>query len=390
MKTEKNILIAFLLNAFFSVFELVGGIFTGSVAIISDAVHDLGDTLSIGLAYVLEKKSKKQPDNEYTYGYTRYSVLGALITSTILIVGSVIVVFNAVNRIINPVIINYDGMIIFAIIGAVVNFLAAYFTREGDSLNQKAVNLHMLEDVLGWIVVLVGAITMKFTNFSIIDPILSIIVALFILVNALNSYKSIFDLFLEKTPSGFDIEKIRRLLMEIEDVDDVHHIHIWSMDGVNNYATMHIVSSAIDMVFVKKCVKNKLKELGIGHVTIEIEDADEECLEKECSINVTAIKPHCHHAHHHGQHVLSGQHDSCGNQSPCSCQDSGGHPVSYEKSWSRQGNLKNNSSLASLKPIVYSRQNNGKLHSKGGSNSCYTLINKGMIGTNNRVKNKNQ
>jgi cobalt-zinc-cadmium efflux system protein len=250
MKTERNILVAFLLNLFFSIFELIGGFLTGSVAIVSDAVHDLGDALSIGLAYLLEKKSKKQPDTNYTYGYARYSVLGALITSTILIVGSVFVIFNAVNRIINPVEIRYNGMIIFAIIGASVNFLAAYFTREGDSMNQKAVNLHMLEDVLGWVIVLIGAITMKFTDFRFIDPVLSIGVALFILVNALKSYKSILDLFLEKTPDGVDVEKIRNILMNVSGVNDVHHIHIWSLDGVNNYATLRVVTNSDDIAVV--------------------------------------------------------------------------------------------------------------------------------------------
>ena len=164
MKTEKNILIAFVLNLSFSLIEFMGGIFTGSVAIISDSVHDMGDALSIGIAYALEKKSKKQPDEKYTYGYGRFSVLGGLITTVILFVGSVVVIINALDRIINPTEINYDGMIIFALVGVAINFAAAYFTREGDSINQRAVNLHMLEDVLGWAVVLLGAIFMRFTE----------------------------------------------------------------------------------------------------------------------------------------------------------------------------------------------------------------------------------
>lgn len=323
MKTERNILVAFLLNAFFSIFEMIGGFFTGSVAIISDAVHDLGDALSIGLAYLLEKKSKKQPDNKYTYGYKRYSVLGALITSTILIVGSVFVVINAIDRIINPVIINYNGMIVFAIIGASVNFLAAYFTREGDSLNQKAVNLHMLEDVFGWVIVLLGAIMMKFTDFSIIDPVLSIFVAMFIMINALKAYKSILDLFLEKTPSEFDVEKVKQSLMNIENVEDVHHIHIWSMDGENNYATLHIVLNSNDSVFVKKSVKDKLKELGINHVTVEIESSDEECFEKECHVDVTTHS-HCHHGHNHHGHQHDGHsHSKDGEKCCCKVENKG-------------------------------------------------------------------
>ena len=209
MKTEKNILIAFILNLTFSVFEFVGGIFTGSVAILSDAVHDIGDATSIGASYFLEKKSKKQPDDNYTYGYARYSVIGSVITTLILLVGSILVIYNAISRIISPTEINYNGMIIFALVGVCVNFFAAFFTRHGDSLNQKAVNLHMLEDVLGWIVVLIGAIVMRFTSFSIIDPLMSIGVAVFIFINAFKNLKEAIDLFLEKTPHGISVEELR-------------------------------------------------------------------------------------------------------------------------------------------------------------------------------------
>lgn len=297
MKTEKNILIAFLLNLFFSVFELIGGIFTNSIAIISDAVHDFGDSISIGVSYFLEKKSKKKPDNKYTFGYTRYSVLGAIITNTILIIGSTLVIYNAIERIINPVAINHNGMIIFAIVGAVVNIIAAYATKEGDSLNQKAVNLHMLEDVLGWIVVLIGAIVIKFTNFTLIDPILSILVAIYILSNAIKSYKKIFNLFLEKTPEDIKIEELKEHILSIKGVEGIHHIHIWSMDGINNYATMHIVTDTKKLDELKKAIKEELKEHGISHTTIETEDKDTECSEHECSI--IESNHHGHHHHHH-------------------------------------------------------------------------------------------
>ena len=297
MKTEKNILIAFLLNLFFSVFELIGGIFTKSIAIISDAVHDFGDSISIGVSYFLEKKSKKKPDNKYTFGYTRYSVLGAIITNTILIIGSTLVIYNAIERIINPVAINHNGMIIFAIVGAVVNIIAAYATKEGDSLNQKAVNLHMLEDVLGWIVVLIGAIVIKFTNFTLIDPILSILVAIYILSNAIKSYKKIFNLFLEKTPEDIKIEELKEHILSIKGVEGIHHIHIWSMDGINNYATMHIVTDTKKLDELKKAIKEELKEHGISHTTIETEDKDTECSEHECSI--IESNHHGHHHHHH-------------------------------------------------------------------------------------------
>jgi len=242
MKTEKNILIAFILNITFSLFELMGGIVTKSVAITSDAIHDFGDAISIGISYFLEKISKKKPNNKYTYGYLRYSIIGAIITNTILIIGSIFIIYKSIKRIINPIVINYNGMIIFAIVGFTINLTAAYVTREGDSLNQRVVNLHMLEDVLGWLVVLIGSILIKFTEFYLIDAIMSILVATFILYNALKSYKEVLDLFLEKTPSNIDIEEIKKHLLEIKDIINIHHVHIWSIDGINNYATMHVVT----------------------------------------------------------------------------------------------------------------------------------------------------
>lgn len=294
-KSEKNILIAFVLNLSFAIFEFIGGIFTNSVAIISDSIHDIGDAMSIGLSYFLENKSKQKPDDKYTYGYVRYSVIGSLITTVILIFGSIFVIYNAVNRILNPVEVNYNGMILFAIFGVVINFLAAYFTKEGDSLNQKSVNLHMLEDVLGWTVVLLGAIIMRFTDISIIDPILSILVAIFIFKNAISNFKIILDLFLEKTPSNISIDELKAHIKNIKGVEDVHHIHIWSIDGYNNYATMHIVTNDKNKK-LKEEVKEELKEHGISHTTIELEDINEECHDEECEI---ATSNHSHHRHHH-------------------------------------------------------------------------------------------
>ena len=295
-KTEKNILIAFILNLSFSVIEFLGGIFTGSVAIISDSIHDLGDALSIGVSFFLEKKSKKEPDENYTYGYLRYSVLGSVITTVILLFGSAAVIYNAVLRIISPTEINYDGMIIFAVVGAAVNFAAAYFTREGDSLNQKAVNLHMLEDVLGWVVVLLGAVIMRFTDISILDPLMSIVTSLFILINAVKNLKEVLDIFLEKTPDGIDIAELREHLKKIEGVLDVHHIHIRSIDGYNNYITLHVVAKG-DGHEIKHKVREELSEHGINHATIELEDENEHCHEKECRIEHHEAGHHHHHHH---------------------------------------------------------------------------------------------
>ncbi len=298
MKTTKSILIAFVLNLLFSVFELAGGLYTGSVAILSDALHDLGDAMSIGVSFFLERKSTRKPDTTYTYGYARYSVLGGLITTAILLAGSVAVIGNAVARIANPVPIRYDGMILLALIGAAVNLGAAYFTRHGDSLNQKAVNLHMLEDVLGWLVVLAGAVIMRFTDCALIDPILSVGVAVYILLHGVRNLKEIGDLFLVKTPRGVCTEEIREHLCHIPGVQEVHHIHIWSLDGRQNLATMHVVAQG-DAHSIKDAIRQELAAHGIGHVTLEMEAPGEHCHHIECTPSVAQAGHHHHHHHHH-------------------------------------------------------------------------------------------
>ena len=321
MKTDKNILVAFLLNLGFSIFEVLGGILTNSVAIISDALHDFIDAFSIGLSYFLEKKSKKKPDYKYTYGYIRYSVLGALLTTTFLLVGSIIVIISAVGRLIHPVEIKYNGMIIISVIGIIVNFIAAMQTREGDSLNQKSVNLHMLEDVLGWVIVFIGSILMKFTDITYIDSIMSIIIAIYILIHAIKNLKSVLDLFLVKTPKNINIDELKKELLKVKNVSDIHHIHIWSMDGVNNYATIHAVINTLDFEKVKNAVddiyskfgkidilvntleikknkknlKEELEEHGIVHSTIEIEAKDSKCDEKNCKVKNIKSTTHHHH-----------------------------------------------------------------------------------------------
>lgn len=295
MKSKARIFIAFILNFLFSAFELIGGLITGSVAIMSDAVHDFCDSVSIGIAYLFEKISNKKTDKKYSYGYARFSVLGGLITTFILLISSIIVVYNAILRIITPVQINYNFMIIFAVFGFMVNLLATYFTHGGKSINQRAVNLHMLEDVLGWLVVLIGAIVMKFTNFYIVDPILSIAIAIFILFNSVKFLVQISHIFLMKTPKNINLDELISHIQEIDGVIGVHHIHVWSIDGESHCATLHVVLREFDSN-IKKLIKEELKEHGISHITIEIETEQEECLERYCVIEKSAN--HGHHCHH--------------------------------------------------------------------------------------------
>lgn len=295
--STKNIFIAFVLNLIFSIIELIGGFLTNSVSIISDSIHDFGDAISIFISLVLEKKSKKKADKDYTFGYLRYSTLGALLTSSILIISSIIVMISAVSRIISPVEVNYNGMFILAIIGIVVNFIATKVTSHSDNLNEKNVSLHMLEDVLGWVCVLVGSIIIRFTNLHIIDPILSLGVTIFILINAFKNLKEVFNILLEKKPSMVDIEELKSHLLKIKDIQDIHHIHIWTIDGITNYITLHVFveedTLCKDLEKIKKQINSELKEHNINHSTIEFET--KKCVNTECNCNKN-IK---HYSHNH-------------------------------------------------------------------------------------------
>ncbi len=298
MKSDKNILFAFILNLAFSVFECIGGILTGSVAILSDSIHDVGDALSIGVSYLLERKSKKPATETFTYGYSRYSIVGSLFTAGVLLIGSIVVIINAVHRILNPIEINYDGMLIFAIIGVVINFVAARLTHGGHSLNQKAVSLHMLEDVMGWIVVLIGAIVMRFTNFVYLDSILSIGVAVYVIINALKLMKDAMTVLLEMAPSDINVSCVQEHVLALDGVLDIHHMHVWSIDGLHHCATMHVVTNS-DTAGLKQSIKEELQEHGIVHTTIEFEQEHEVCAEKTCAIETTIPR---HNHHHHHQH----------------------------------------------------------------------------------------
>ena len=298
MKTAGKILVAFILNLAFSVFEFVGGAITGSIAIISDAIHDMGDAFSIGVSFALEKLSHKKADKKYTYGYYRYSVLGGTLQSVILLCGSVFVAYSAVCRFLAPQPVDYSGMILVAVIGFAVNFAAAWFTSGDGSINQRAINLHMLEDVLGWAAVLVGAVVMRVTDWWFIDPAMSLAVSVFIGVNALRNLKKVLDIFLEKTPAGIDPEEITHHLEEIPCVESIHHLHIWSMDGYRNSATLHAVVTG-EFGVVKQAIKEELAEYGIGHATVEPEYPGEHCHETCCHPAEHTGHSHHHHHHHH-------------------------------------------------------------------------------------------
>lgn len=284
---DGNILTAFFLNLFFVVVEAVGGLLTNSFAILSDSVHDLGDCAAIGCAYVLEKISKKAPDEKYTYGYRRYTLVSAIITSVVLVFGSAVVIFGSVERLKNPREIHGLGMLIIAVLGVIINGAAVLRTHKGTGANEKAISLHMLEDVLGWVAVLVGSVFIYTLKWYFVDGLLSLVIAVFLLIESVKNLKEVFGILLEKTPEDFSVEEYKNRLSEVDGAEEIHHLHIWSLDGEKMLATLHIkIPETADLEtykHVKKHIEQVSTEMGIEHLTLQIDIGECPC-EGSCGI----------------------------------------------------------------------------------------------------------
>lgn len=272
---------AFLLNFVFTIIEFIGGFLTNSTAILADAVHDLGDSLSLGLAWILNKLGRKQANQHFTYGYKRLNLAGAFINAVVLIAGSAWVLVEAIPRLWNPLMPVADGMIALAVVGITVNGFAAYKLSEGKTLNERVINWHLLEDVLGWVAVLIVGIVLLFVDWPILDPLLSIGFTLFILVNVLRNLWATLKLFIQATPDKKTYKQVADALLELPHVADLHHLHFWSLDGEEHVLTVHLVlTENLDIETrsdLKQRIDNVLAPYALSHTTVELEDPNEAC-----------------------------------------------------------------------------------------------------------------
>lgn len=271
----KNIGLAFLLNLGFASFELVGGLLTNSIAILSDALHDFGDSLSLGFAWLLNRYSKRPADVRFTYGYRRFSLLGALLSSVVLVVGSLLVFSEAVQRLQNPEPFNTSGVLFIAVIGIAVNGFAAMRLRQDNTLNERVISWHLLEDVLGWIVVMVMGIISLFVDLPILDPLLSIGITLFVLFNVARNIWATLRVFLQATPKDVDMGVVETKLRAINGIQAVHHLRIWSLDGESNVLTAHLVvkpdTQMADLSRIKEESRNALSDLNLEDTTFQFD-----------------------------------------------------------------------------------------------------------------------
>ena len=275
----KNIAVAFFLNFFFAIIELIGGILTNSVAILSDAFHDFGDSLSLGVAWYLQKISTKKGDSRFSYGYKRFSLLGSIFISVVLVVGSILIVAESIKRFADPQDTNAAGMVLLSILGIIVNGAAVFRLKKGRSHNEKAVLIHMMEDLLGWIAVMAGGILMHFWDLPFIDPMLSVIIAVWVLFNVYKNLSSTISIMLQEVPKDVDISDLYNDFKSIGKADSIHDLHVWTLDGESHILSVHLVMQEnVTREEVQKAKEN-LKQIamhrGIGHVTVEVEFCDE-------------------------------------------------------------------------------------------------------------------
>ena len=272
MSSKTSIWLAFFLNLSYAIVEFIAGGIFGSSAVLADSVHDLGDAIAIGISALLETISNREEDRQYTLGYKRFSLLGAMLTAVILMIGSVLVILENITKIVDPQPVNEEGVLWLGIIAVGINVLASLVVRKGKTKNESILSLHFLEDTLGWLAVILMAIILRFTDWYILDPLLSLVISIFILTKAIPRFWSALKIFLDAVPEGVDIKQVKKDLEQLDHVASVNQLNLWTMDGLEKNAIVHVCLEEIEHIeYCKESIRNLLKDYGFQNVTIEVD-----------------------------------------------------------------------------------------------------------------------
>ena len=281
--SSDNLKVAFFLNFGFTILEIIGGFWTNSIAILTDAVHDLGDSISLGLAWYFDKLSHRERTPRHTFGYRRFRLLGGLITGVMLLLGIGFVLYHAFGRLADPQEVRAPGMLALAVLGVIFNGAAVLRVKSGTSLTEKLVSWHLIEDTLGWVAVLIGAGVMMIWDVPVVDPILSIGISLIVLWNVGRNLKKVFSVMLQAAPDSFHAETFGADVLAIDGIESVHHIHCWSIDGESHVLSAHIVlkDSEVDPAEIKSKVRDLVDSHDFEHITLETERPGDLCSQNE-------------------------------------------------------------------------------------------------------------
>ena len=296
MKAKYTVWVAFFLNLSYAIVEFIAGGIFGSSAVLADSVHDLGDAIAIGISAFLETISNREEDNQYTLGYKRFSLLGALVAAVILVTGSVLVILENVTKILHPQSVNDEGILWLGIIAIIINVLASLVIRKGQTKNESILSLHFLEDTLGWVAVILMAIVLRFTDWYILDPLLSLAISFFILSKALPRFWRTLKIFLDAVPEGVDIQKIKTDLAELDHVASINQLNLWTMDGLEKNAIVHVCIKDWEKIMeTKEAVRQFLEERGVQNITIEVDSS--QINHSQHKRRVTALEQSHEHQH---------------------------------------------------------------------------------------------
>ena len=304
MKTKHAVWLAFFLNLGYAIVEFIAGGIFGSSAVLADSVHDLGDAIAIGISAFLESISNREEDSHYTLGYKRFSLLGAMVTAVILMTGSVLVILENITKLFHPQPVNDEGILWLGIIAVSINVLASLVIRKGQTKNESILSLHFLEDTLGWVAVILMAIVLRFTDWYILDPLLSLAISFFILSKAIPRFWSTLRIFLDAVPEGVDIQQVKSDLEQLDYVASINQLNLWTMDGLEKNAIVHVCLKRMEQMEVcKEAIRASLKESGFQNVTIEVdEDLVTHRAHKRNIEELEASQSHGHDHHHHHHH----------------------------------------------------------------------------------------
>ena len=297
MKTKHAVWIAFFLNLSYAIVEFIAGGIFGSSAVLADSVHDLGDAIAIGVSAFLETISNREEDSHYTLGYKRFSLLGAMVTAVILMTGSVLVILGNITKLFHPQAVNDEGILWLGIIAISVNVIASLVVRKGKTKNESILSLHFLEDTLGWVAVILMAIVLRFTDWYILDPLLSLVISIFILSKAIPRFWSTLKIFLDAVPEGVDIKQVKSDLEQLDHVASLNQLNLWTMDGLEKNAIVHVCLKEIEqMELCKESIRRKLKDCGFQNITIEVDaDVASHQVHKRNMVELEASHDHDHH-----------------------------------------------------------------------------------------------
>ena len=300
MKTKHTVWLAFFLNLSYAIVEFIAGGIFGSSAVLADSIHDLGDAIAIGISAFLETISNREEDSHYTLGYKRFSLLGAMVTAVILMTGSVLVILGNITKLFHPQPVNDEGILWLGIIAVSINVLASLVVRKGKTKNESILSLHFLEDTLGWVAVILMAIVLRFTDWYILDPLLSLVISIFILSKAIPRFWSTLKIFLDAVPEGVDIKQVKSDLEQLDHVASLNQLNLWTMDGLEKNAIVHVCLKEIEqMELCKESIRSKLKDCGFQNITIEIDaDLASHQTHKRNMEELEAVQNHGHEHHH--------------------------------------------------------------------------------------------